>query len=218
MAKLFRWNQSEMTRTLLPCMPECRQNHRAKMGVLVVFMIVAFSAWGLWKNPGDRSWSENQPKKMRMSQMPEHPQQSSWKQWFQPLETIVFSYNSSSSSWETVLADHARQQSSDLFLVMFYHVQKTGGSTLYRMFRQMHLHMGLESVIQHNKFLKDDCCGPERPGELPKLLRWRNSTSTTTNRDAATSSSPRKLVVMSFREPLERVVSHYYQRKCDELQ
>lgn len=50
------------------------------------------------------------------------------------------------------------------------------------------------------------CCGEERPGMLSEMLKWKH---------APTKDPPEldtsKLLVISFREPVERTISHFYQ-------
>ena len=90
--------------------------------------------------------------------------------------------------------------------ILYYHVQKTGGSSLSRMFESLNRRNGFTNpgLGRNSKFNED-------PGSLDRYVDWRRSTAR--NGTVAFSGSSCKLLIASFREPVERSISHYFQVK-----
>jgi len=85
--------------------------------------------------------------------------------------------------------------------ILYYHVKKTGGSTLFDFFDEVNRHNGVPD--NPGKKPNGHGYGIERPGLLSRFILWRTEDSVEENR----------LLAISFREPVERVISHYFQLK-----
>ena len=88
------------------------------------------------------------------------------------------------------------------FDFLYYHVRKAGGSSLYNMFERANIQ---NYHNRHNPGYAG-CCGQELPGYFNEFIAWRD-------RGKRSRHGTRRLVIMSFREPIERAVSHYFYTK-----
>ena len=108
-----------------------------------------------------------------------------------------------------------------------------GGSSLFKFFQQLNVRNGYENYLDVPG-LKSDGFGLEEPGYLKYFKWWRNSTlleydksksnatlspafksisPTTTKQHQQPPTDIKKLALISFREPIERAISHYFQLK-----
>jgi len=109
-----------------------------------------------------------------------------------------------------------QQHQDSKFDVLYYHVRKAGGSSIYQMFERFNRKYGNPPNPG-----KVGCCGQELPGHLNRFLSWRNrdnknrlgEQSSFSKPSKAHRRKPERLLVMSFREPIERTISHYFYAK-----
>lgn len=87
--------------------------------------------------------------------------------------------------------------------ILYYHVMKTGGTTLYGLFDAINQKNGMPD----NPGTTPRKYGVESPGYLSQFISWRMAD----NMDPA--QDEKRLLAISFREPVERVISHYFQLK-----
>jgi len=89
--------------------------------------------------------------------------------------------------------------------ILYYHVMKTGGSTLYNFFDNINKHNGMPD--NPGKQPNGLGYGVESPGHLSQFISWRTEKTT----------EEKILLAISFGEPVERVISHYFELKpCPE--
>ena len=145
-----------------------------------------------------------------------------WNEWFQPLM----------NGPHVGGAGDRTEPTGRHYAFLFYHVKKTGGTSLSELF--LRLNNKYYQEISEEPALKrawfESVFGREGTGEAEKMNKWRNQPNTwiekkeeaTTNNENnnkhvvakyISNSTINKILLISFREPIERVISHYFQLK-----